>query len=258
MMCKVESSTDSESDVSPRWSDTSTMGCGSSAAESRQVQRSLLCGHKPAGRHPSYHCLSIDPYDGSSEDSDVSDSLSFPWRQRQPQAGCRCWGRTGRRVPFHSAPPLLRGISLNELRVVETEPGRAEQNQQKTLDVQMRSTSELDHWSCGLETSSCGHSRGGESNLTEGTFESGGRTRSVDSGMHSTCSPFPCVGENSLCHPEMSSEKSVDSPFTLSCASKRKFGLLGLPGKEEETRKRLCVSRMDMGEDSTMDVYSVR
>ena len=199
-------------------------------------------------------CLkSIDPYDGSSEDSDVSDSLSFPWRQRQPQAGCR-WGRTSRRVPFHSAPPLLRGVSLNELRAVETEPGRAEQNQQKTLDIQMRSTSELDHWICGLETSSSGHSREGESNLPESTFESGGRTRSVDSGMHTTSSPFPCVGENSLCLPGMSPEKSVDSPFPLSCASKRKLGLLGVPGKEEETRKRLCVSRMEMGEDSSMDV----
>ncbi|XP_015244983.1 PREDICTED: uncharacterized protein LOC107094084 [Cyprinodon variegatus] len=46
-------------------------GCGSSAPESGTSRRMTTLTHKPLGRHACCS-LFLDPYDGSSEDSDVS------------------------------------------------------------------------------------------------------------------------------------------------------------------------------------------
>ncbi|MED6273457.1 hypothetical protein CHARACLAT_006591, partial [Characodon lateralis] len=71
LSCMMESSTDSDSEISPRWSDTSTLGCVSSAPESRTSRRAVSLTYKSAGRHACCS-LFLDPYDGSSEDSDES------------------------------------------------------------------------------------------------------------------------------------------------------------------------------------------
>ncbi|XP_035766876.1 uncharacterized protein LOC102777193 isoform X6 [Neolamprologus brichardi] len=83
-MCNMESSTDSDSEISPRWSDTSTMGCVSSAPESGASRRALPLTLKPAERHGCYS-LDLDPYDGSSEDSDES-NVNVSSRQSRQQA----------------------------------------------------------------------------------------------------------------------------------------------------------------------------
>ncbi|KAG1952297.1 hypothetical protein F2P79_010229 [Pimephales promelas] len=81
-MCKVDSSSDSESDTSPRWSDVSTKGWDNSAPESREAPEKLQKNYQ--------QCL--DPYDGSSEDSGSSDGGVQKRRPRGPvrrRAGIR-------------------------------------------------------------------------------------------------------------------------------------------------------------------------
>ncbi|XP_077476941.1 uncharacterized protein LOC144089714 [Stigmatopora argus] len=68
-MCKVESSTDSDSEISPRGSDSNTMECVSSVPESDSVSPALPLRHGAAGRR-GFYSMFLDPYDGSSEDSD--------------------------------------------------------------------------------------------------------------------------------------------------------------------------------------------
>ncbi|XP_048047997.1 uncharacterized protein LOC125269201 isoform X1 [Megalobrama amblycephala] len=81
-MCKVDSSSDSESDTNPRWSDVSSKGCESSAPEIREAPEKLQKNYQ--------QCL--DPYDGSSEDSGSSDDGV----KKQRHGGLRIKG-TGRR-----------------------------------------------------------------------------------------------------------------------------------------------------------------
>ncbi|KAJ7989273.1 hypothetical protein DPEC_G00317770 [Dallia pectoralis] len=134
-MCKVVSSTESESDVSPLWSDTSTMGCVSSAESCRPLRKTLTCSHKPIGRY-LHHSTSVDPYDGSSEDSD--ESMCGPGRVRQ--SNCRHWGRTQKRPVHHPAVNLQEVIRSGGL-----SPGPTELH---LVDVQMRSMSDSERWTC--------------------------------------------------------------------------------------------------------------
>ncbi|XP_041703130.1 uncharacterized protein LOC121539017 isoform X2 [Coregonus clupeaformis] len=229
-LCKVESSTDSESDVSPRWSDTSTMGCASSAPESRQpIQRMLTCTHKPVGRF-SYHSLSLDPYDGSSEDSD--ESMGGPRRPRQ--GGCRYWGRSQRRNNHPPTVILKEVIKSGGLRDGPMEP--------HLIDVQMRSASDSELWTCS-------HSKGrgpvGETSADSGVLA----TKS------SPCTPVSLtfVGAATSVHnvqtPESTSEKSPDSPVPLRGLFKRKFCLPGAETPQDGGhRKRQCVTKMETGD----------
>ncbi|XP_051723904.1 uncharacterized protein LOC127498521 [Ctenopharyngodon idella] len=89
-MCKVDSSSDSESDTNPRWSDVSSKGCESSAPENREAPKKLQKNYQ--------QCL--DPYDGSSEDSGSSDDGV----KKQRHGGLRIKG-TGRRS---SVNPQMR------------------------------------------------------------------------------------------------------------------------------------------------------
>ncbi|XP_012692235.1 uncharacterized protein LOC105908299 [Clupea harengus] len=96
-MCKMDSSSDSESDASPRWSDTSSKGNVSGAAERRAAQKLPSLTHKPTG----WHNVCIDPYDGSSEDSCSSMNGS-----RRPKKGtCRFWGKFRRGTAMHGPLP---------------------------------------------------------------------------------------------------------------------------------------------------------
>ncbi|CAL9687078.1 unnamed protein product [Knipowitschia caucasica] len=115
MMCKVESSTDSESEISPRWSDTSTMGCVSSAAESDSVPRSLPLLPRPSCRVPA-HSLFLDPYDGSSEDSDASMDVQSRRGSRPPAKLSWCRGRRAHpdlHQLLQPSPVLLKTSTLD-------------------------------------------------------------------------------------------------------------------------------------------------
>ncbi|XP_016335874.1 uncharacterized protein LOC107684175 isoform X1 [Sinocyclocheilus anshuiensis] len=107
-MCKVDSSSDSESESNPRWSDVSSKGCESSTPEAPQkLQQNYQ------------QCL--DPYDGSSEDSGSSAEGS----RKQRPGGFRTKG-TGRRLTFNPASALRDETPADLHRV----------------DVQMRSSSD--------------------------------------------------------------------------------------------------------------------
>ncbi|KAL7873533.1 hypothetical protein AOLI_G00126040 [Acnodon oligacanthus] len=114
-MCKVDSSSDSESDVSPRWSDASSK----SLQLCTSLKRPTLL-QKPFGRHNQQ---ALDPYDGSSEDSTSSADGS----KRQKHGGFRTKGR-GRRAAPNPAP-------LPEVRRPGSRDG-------VPVDVQMRSSSD--------------------------------------------------------------------------------------------------------------------
>ncbi|KAJ8394230.1 hypothetical protein AAFF_G00048130 [Aldrovandia affinis] len=220
-MCKVESSTESESDVSPRWSDTSTKGCGvCSTPESRSARKVLTFVPKP-GRS---HLPSLDPYDGSSEDSGSS--------KRGPRGarpgGCRGRSR-GRRVAPNPAP-------------FSSETGKCG-TPLPPPDVQMRSSSDSEMRAAELGPSP-----------PRGRRERAGET-AVDSGMHtesslSTPGLFACVGATPVRAPGSPSHrrqagphwlhsKSPASPTPLRPLPKRKACFLG--AEEHGVRKRQCV-----------------
>ncbi|XP_073784035.1 uncharacterized protein [Danio rerio] len=100
-MCKVDSSSDSESE-NRRWSDvSSSKGCESSTPENRGARRRL---QRISG--PNYQ-QTLDPYDGSSEDSASSSEASVP--QGPGSAGLRsavqqgAGGAVGRAAGLRSA-----------------------------------------------------------------------------------------------------------------------------------------------------------
>ncbi|XP_035266360.1 uncharacterized protein LOC118223648 isoform X2 [Anguilla anguilla] len=231
MMCKVESSTDSESDTSPRWSDTSTKGCVSNTSESR-THKMLTFVPKP-GR---YQLPSLDPYDGSSEDS--GSSKCGPKGQRQ--GGCRMRSR-GRRGTANAATFSREVGKCGAQASTPTLPAP---------DVQMRSSSDseirkADH---GLLSP-----KGHKEHMKE---------MAIDSGMHtesSLCTPgvFAYVGVTPVRLPESPSHKSQagshrlhpkspNSPTPLKSLPKRKSCFPGAEAGERGPRKRQCVVDMEV------------
>ncbi|KAL0969614.1 hypothetical protein UPYG_G00229850 [Umbra pygmaea] len=236
-LCKVVSSTDSESDVSPRCSDTSTMGCVSSPAESRKpVVKTPTCVHKPMGRYLT-HSLCVDPYDGSSEDSD--ESSGCPRRPRQ--GSCRYWGMRQRRTnhnPTVNLKEVIRGGGL-----------RAGPPELHVVDIQMRSASESEIWICNqLAAPSPCDNLEWKTPVTGNSSDTG-----VVSAKSTPCTPgsLPFVGvATSIQVPRGSSEKDLDKPINM-CFFKRKFSLPGVDSAEAQQehahRKRQCVTKMEMG-----------
>ncbi|XP_033498193.1 uncharacterized protein LOC117266891 isoform X1 [Epinephelus lanceolatus] len=253
-MCKVESSTDSDSEISPRWSDTSTLGCVSSAPESGTYRRTLPLTHKSAGKHGCYS-LFLDPYDGSSEDSDESNTdMSVSSRRMRQQGkgggggGCRFMGRSRRFILNHPASVALREVVKNGMRDPVSE-------QQHGLDVKCGSDSEL--CVCGPLPS---HSdRDGCRDITEEmaddptmqTMDIELHCQVDDSGLNTTRSSTPHTpGPVTLV--EGSSSQMLDSsserppcPCNLRSLYKRKLGFLGAEVVELEQRKRQCVVSME-------------
>ncbi|XP_026103172.1 uncharacterized protein LOC113074536 isoform X1 [Carassius auratus] len=133
-MCKVDSSSDSESESNPRWSDVSSKGCESSAPEAPQkLQR--FTGH--------HYQQSLDPYDGSSEDSGSSAEGS----KKQRLGGLRVKG-TSRR----SASGEVRSRS-------------------DAADVQMRSSSDSEQETPGQSfCSSCKTLKSVKADLSDSGF----------------------------------------------------------------------------------------
>ncbi|XP_026195567.1 uncharacterized protein LOC113148198 isoform X4 [Anabas testudineus] len=143
-MCKVD--TDSDSEISPRWSDTSTVGCVSIAPQSETLQTLQL---KPAARHGCYS-LFLDPYDGSSEDSDesnINDGVSRRTKQRGKGGGggCRFSGRSRTFVLHHPASVARREVVKTGMRDPATE-------QQHLFDIQMKCGSDSEVWVCELDS----------------------------------------------------------------------------------------------------------
>ncbi|KAM8915731.1 uncharacterized protein AB9W97_015960 isoform 2-T2 [Spinachia spinachia] len=249
MLCKVESSTDSESEISPRWSDTSAMGCVSSTPERGTFTRTLPLTHKPVGRHGCYS-LFLDPYDGSSEDSDASKEVGCSSRQmRQPgkvggrgESGCRLSGRNRRFILHHPAPVAMRE-SVTE-----------QEQQQQHLDIQVKcgSASEL----CVLDIINSHGERDCEENANDSTMHSQTVDTEMhcqfnDSGLHTTkpSTSFLPGSETPVerglsQRPDSSSEKSP-WPSNPRYVHKRKLGFPEEERTEQGQRKRQCVVNMD-------------
>ncbi|XP_035465290.1 uncharacterized protein LOC118285653 isoform X2 [Scophthalmus maximus] len=251
-MCKVESSTDTDSEISPRLSDTSNMGCVSSAPEcgtSGWILRPL----KPAARH-GCSSLFLDPYDGSSEDSDESDLVVGVTRRTRQQGqggsgGRRFLGRSRRFILHHPAAVALRDSMKHGMKDPVTE-------QQHPLDVQMKCGSDPELWVCELDTvpshsnkDSCGDLTAEMTNdLKQPAQTMDIEVQLDDSGLYTTRSSTPLtpgpltpvVGSSSWLLGS-SSERSL-SPCNLRSLYKRK---LGLPGAEVGQSKRQCVVNME-------------
>ncbi|XP_069007918.1 uncharacterized protein [Embiotoca jacksoni] len=251
-MCKVESSTDSDSEISPRWSDTSTMGCVSSAPESGTSQRPLLLTHKPAGRHCCYS-LFLDPYDGSSEDSDESHvDVGVSGRQTRPQGkcgggGCRLSGRSRRLILHHPASVALREVVKNGKR-------DSVMKQQHLLDVEMKckSGSDIDTLSSHSDRGGCvNHAERRVTDLTAHTQTMDMELQLDDSRLDVTSSITPRT-PGLLTPVEGSSSRMLDSSSERSPGSrslrpyyKRKLSLPGPEVVELRQRKRQCVVNME-------------
>ncbi|XP_054653010.1 uncharacterized protein LOC129192740 [Dunckerocampus dactyliophorus] len=223
-MCKVESSTDSDSEISPRWSDTSTMECVSSAPESGTLRRTLP---EPAGRHGCYS-LFLDPYDGSSEDSDDMDAPSRQTRQQGKGGGGR-FSRKSRR--FILQPPPDTGFR----QLVKTPA-----EQQHLVDVQMKCTEGSEVWLCELVSlSSHADLYGGEpvAEMSNGT--------DIKAQLGDPAS-------TSSQRPESSSDRSPGSTCNLRVLFKRKLAVPAADGLEPGPghRKRQCVFNMEEEEEA--------
>ncbi|XP_035530224.1 uncharacterized protein LOC118337355 isoform X2 [Morone saxatilis] len=255
MMCKVESSTDSDSEISPRWSDTSTMGCVSSAPESGTFRRTLPLTHKPAGKHGCYS-LFLDPYDGSSEDSgesnaDVGVSSRRTRQQGKGGGGCRFSGRSRRFILHHPASVAHREVVKNGMRDPVTD----------LLDVPMKCGSDSELWVCELDILPSHSDRGGcrdvkeeladDSTMHAQTMDIELHCQFDDSGMHATRSSTPQTPEpvtpveGSLSQMLHSSSERSPSPCNLTSLHKRKLGFPGAEAMELGQRKRQCVVNME-------------
>ncbi|XP_042357284.1 uncharacterized protein LOC121954037 isoform X2 [Plectropomus leopardus] len=246
-MCKVESSTDSDSEISPRWSDTSTMGCVSSAPESGTFRLSLPLTHKPAGRH-GCNSLFLDPYDGSSEDSDESNmdvgvsSRRLRQQGRGGGGGCRFTGRSRRFILHHSASVAPREVVKNGPRDPATE-------QQHLLDVQMKCGSDSELCVCSLLPSNRDRDLTEEmiNDSTMQTMDIELQRHGDDSGLHTSRSSTPHtpgpVTPVEACSSQMLDERSR-YPCNLKSLYKRKLGFPGAEMAELEQRKRQCIVSM--------------
>ncbi|XP_061824213.2 uncharacterized protein [Nerophis lumbriciformis] len=222
MMCKVESSTDSDSEISPRWSDTSTMECVSSAPESGTLKQTLPLMREPPGKHGCYS-LFLDPYDGSSEDSDDTDVPSRRTRQ-QGKGGGRLSRKNRRFILHHPA-----AIGFRQL--VKTPP-----EQQHLVDVHMKCVEDSEVWLCELVSLS-----------SQADLYRGGPAEEMPTGSDVKVKLFD---DSAL--PSTLSARSPGKPCNLRVLFKRKLAVPAAEGLELGHRKRPCVVNMEEG-DSTWD-----
>ncbi|XP_023133214.1 uncharacterized protein LOC111573337 isoform X2 [Amphiprion ocellaris] len=244
-MCRVTSSTDSDSEISARWSDTSTMGCVSSAPESETSQQSVQLTQKPGS-----YSESLDPYDGSSEDSDESHiDVGVSSRQtRQQGKGCRLLSRSRRFILHHPASIAFRDAVKNGMRDSATE-------KQRLMDVQMKSKSDSELLACGPDTLPSHGDLDGCRNLTEERIiDSTAQTMNVelqldDSGLHATRSSSSHTPVNESPSQVLTSSSDRFPSFL----SKRKLALPGAEEVEFYQRKRQCLVGMEEGKTSASE-----
>ncbi|XP_043999405.1 uncharacterized protein LOC122846469 isoform X2 [Gambusia affinis] len=207
LSCMMDSSTDSDSEISPRWSDTSTLVKApesllavSSAPESRTSRPTVALTYKSAGRHGCYS-LCLDPYDGSSEDSEESNGAS---REKRQQGGCSVSGQRRRLLRHHSA-----SLTVSEM-------------------VTNGSRDSLTHYQSLVHQS--------VSYSTKGIHAMDVEVQLDGSGLAAGCSP-------GLLPPEERSSCQIGSCSSLRPLCKRKELP---PGQvEAEPRKRQCVGNME-------------
>ncbi|XP_072220893.1 uncharacterized protein [Leuresthes tenuis] len=262
-MCKMESSTDSDSEISPRWSDTSTLGCVSRAPGRGTLRRGVPLTFKSAGRQACYS-LFLDPYDGSSEDSEESNTdISVSSRQTRQQSkggggGCRLSGRRRRLISHYPASVSLREMVKSGMRdcVIDQQPTSHKDNS----DIQMKHgrDCELDALFSNCEWDD--QRSIAEEMVTDSTVHMGMELQLNDSGLHSTRSSTPYTPglQTSV---ETSSSQMLDSCSERSPSScnlrslcKRKEGFPGAEVVELGPRKRQCTVYMeDEPEDKETD-----
>ncbi|KAK2879263.1 hypothetical protein QQF64_010563 [Cirrhinus molitorella] len=214
-MCKVDSSSDSESESNPRWSDVSSKGCESSTPEAPEK---LL---RFSGQNYQ-QCL--DPYDGSSEDSGSSAKGS----KKQRHGWFRMKG-TSRRSALN--PPS----APRETRRGGTRTDAADLHR---VDVQMRSSSDSE-----LETPNQGFWPLCKTKAD--LSDSGFNTRS------SLNSPAAPSGPHQSLHAADPSGRRIqtgspDSPVFHAAFSKRKFFPPSGDVDDGMQRKRQCISDMEV------------
>ncbi|KAM4543211.1 uncharacterized protein PAE49_019625 [Odontesthes bonariensis] len=269
-MCKMESSTDSDSEISPRWSDTSTLGCVSTAPGRGTLRRGVPLTFKPAGRQGCYS-LFLDPYDGSSEESEESNTeVGVSSRQTRQQSkgggggGGRLSGRRRRINSHYPATVALREMVKNGMKdcLIDQQPT----SHKDSSDVQMKYG-----WDCELDTLFSNSERDDDDdhrNITEEMVtDSATRIQTVgielqlnDSGLPSTSSSTPHTPglQTSV---ETSSSQMLDSCSERSPSScnlrslcKRKGSFPGTEVVELGPRKRQCTVNMeDEPEDKETD-----
>ncbi|XP_074547687.1 uncharacterized protein LOC141806227 [Halichoeres trimaculatus] len=249
MMCKVESSTDSESEISPRWSDTSTMGCASSAPERLTFRRALPLTHKPAVKHGCYS-LFLDPYDGSSEDSDESGTNGGVSGRRTRQQG-RGGGGGGSRFFCRSRRVILHHPASAALReVVQTRMRNPTIEQEHLLDVQMKCVSDSELWICKLNTDRVERRDlkdqvSSDLSMHSQAMDVGLCCQFDDSGLQNTCTPQTSgpATRVDVCSSQIpdSSPEKPHSLCNLRSVYKRKLGFPGADVAELGQRKKQCV-----------------
>ncbi|KAK0139761.1 hypothetical protein N1851_023334 [Merluccius polli] len=258
-LCKLESSTDSESDISLRSSDTSTMALVStSRPDRRPLQKSMLSlSHKGGGRLPCY-CRFLDPYDGSSEDSDESSSAPagvLGRRPRQQHGGaCSHLLCRGRRFVTLLQPPasVPAEVTKREPRAPTaptSTPGPL--LLQHPADVQMDSDgSSSEPWVRGPDAPRSSvadqNPAPGETSPASGDGPGGGEEeeeeedRFEDSGLHSATGSPPPPPPPSAGSASHAAETSPDPGGHSGCLYKRKT----METAESGQRKKQCVVSM--------------
>ncbi|RXN05584.1 lisH domain-containing -like isoform X3 [Labeo rohita] len=214
-MCKVDSSSDSESESNPRWSDVSSSKGRESGSTPEAPEKDL----RFSGQNYQ-QCL--DPYDGSSEDSGSSAKGS----KKQRHGGFRMKG-TGRRLALNPS---------SALRETRRDVTRTDAADLRRVDVQMRSSSDSE-----LETPNqgfwplCKALTGVKADLSDSGFN----TRS------SLNSPAVPSGTDACLHAGRRIQSgSPDSPAFHAAFSKRKF--FPPSGDDGMQRKRQCISDMEV------------
>ncbi|KAM9708569.1 uncharacterized protein ACNS7B_000828 [Menidia menidia] len=261
-MCKVETSSDSDSEISPRWSDTSILGSVSRAPGRGPSRRAFPLTYKSTGRQACYSLL-LDPYDGSSEDSDKS-NIDVSSRQTRHQSkgggGCRLPSQRRRFISHHPASVALRERLKNGMKdlLMDQQPTVSKDSS----DVQPKCESDSELWDCELDTLSSNSGKDGygiitEEMVTDSTTHVQNLLELNDSGWHSRRSSTPHTPgfQTSV---ETSSSQMVDSCSERSPCScnrrslwKRKGCFPGIEGVELRSRKRQCVANMEVEEKET-------
>ncbi|XP_077415604.1 uncharacterized protein LOC144044819 isoform X2 [Vanacampus margaritifer] len=182
--------------------------CVSSAPESGSLRRTLPLVHKTAGT------LFLDPYDGSSEDSDET-NMDPSWRTRQQGKGGR--GRFSRRTrQFILHPPPSTGF-----RSLEKPTETASEQERHLLDVHMKCVDDSEVWLCEL-------------------------TGSQAAAAAAASMEVRCRLHRDAQMPESSLERTTN-PCNLRVVVKRKMAVTGGDGFEQ--RKKQCVGHMGEEED---------
>lgn len=189
----------------------------------------------------------MDPYDGSSEDSDES---NVPRREsRQAKAGgggCRFLGRT-RRFSLHHPPSLREAVKIGPISPLA--------EQKHLLEVQMKCDGGSGLWVCELDVLSPNSSRDGGGPLTKASTDSTMHDQAMDIDLdcqfdHSgSQNPRSFAAESPV---EVSMLHGLDSSSErgASCCKprslyKRKLELLGAEMAALEKRKKPCMVAME-------------